>query len=107
MAKYTVTNTTILHNQKTYGVGSTILLTDDEQIAKLADYITPVEESNDASTDATATSTTKATKASKKSDKNTTSASDTNDTTTTEATSTETVASDETKQEDVNATTSV
>ena len=122
MAKFTVTNTNILHNQKTYGAGDTIELTDKNQIAKLDAYITPVSEdtadsgSTEQSTDSTitaeASSTTtttvaKTSKSGKKSDKTNSSA----DTTTTPApdtaASTDAVASDATKQEGTNGTTSI
>lgn len=112
MAKFTVTNTTILHNQKTYGVGDTIELTDEKQIAKLASYIAPVADSTtdtnpseqstvpptNAGTDSTTTTTaTKTSKASKKSDKST-NASDVSDTLTT--------ATDTTPNADTNAASS-
>ena len=133
MTKFTVTNTTILHNQKTYGVGDAIELTDENQIAKLASYITPVadkatavgstEQQTDSATtvgtDSTTTTATKTSKSSKKSDKSASSADATNgtanatDTTTTVATDARTstptdgVTSDATKQEGTNGTTSV
>ena len=106
MAKYIVKNTTILHNQASYGIGETIELTDKIQIAKLEEYITPVVDSEEVAIETT-TTTTKTTKSNKKSDKSTSidAASDTTvDTTNTESTSTEGLASDETKQEETNGT---
>lgn len=134
MAKFTVTNTTILHNQKTYGVGDTLDLTDEKQIAKLASYITPVADSTTdsnpteqsttppttAGADSTKATATKASKASKKSDKSA-NVSDSSDTSTTNDTtppadtnaassnadnvSAEDAASDAAKQETKNAKT--
>lgn len=88
-AKYTVKNTTILHNKTQYIPGAAIELTGDEA-KKLAAYITPVKttakntsESSSASTK-TEKSTTKSTKSSKKN------------------TPTEALTSVATKQEDTN-----
>lgn len=87
---YTVKNTNILHNKKTYGAGSTIELT-DEAAAKIADYIIPIKvkpqstpptSTGDkaATENASITQTTK--KSNKKSDKSA-NASDSSDTLTT------------------------
>lgn len=100
MAKYIVKNTTILHNKKTYGVGEEIELTDKIQIAKLADYLTPVEtipESN--SGDA---STPKTTKSNKKTEKATATTDST--TGTTADASTVEVKTEVTKEEAQNGT---
>jgi len=66
MPKFIVKNTTIMHNKKTYSIGKEIELTDDES-KKLADYVTPVAKTVEASTESTAT--TKPAKTSKKTDK--------------------------------------
>lgn len=98
---YTVKNTNILHNQKTYGAGSTIELT-DEAAAKIADYITPIKAkpqstppapAGDKGTtaDKNATLTTK--KSNKKSDKSA-NASDASDTSTTTIDTTPTADTD-------------
>lgn len=70
---YTVKNATILHNKISYGIDSTINLTDDEA-KKLVDYITPIkvkpQSAPPASTDDTdATANTGATSTNKKSNK--------------------------------------
>lgn len=93
MAKFIVKNTTILHNETSYGVGEEIELTDKIQIAKLADYITPVavtkvtsastadngsKPASKQSADSTAiTTTAKTTKSNKKADITVTSTEDT------------------------------
>ncbi len=100
MAKFTVKNTTILHNQTTYGVGSTIKLTDDEQIAKLAEYITPIEEDFVPSSETDPAP--KTTKSGKKAAKNNSSNTTTEEETNTEPTSSSN--SNETEQEGINGT---
>lgn len=92
---YTVKNTNILHNQKTYGAGSTIELT-DEAAAKIADYITPIESSTqDNSSGTNSTSVKEPVSANKKSSKKTDKSANTPDssdasTTTTDTTPTST-----------------
>lgn len=58
--KYTVKNTTILHNKKPYAPGATINLTDEER-DKLVDYIVPVAIEEEV-TETTTTKTSKTTK---------------------------------------------
>ncbi len=94
MPKFTVKNTTIMHNKKTYSIGKEIELTDDES-KKLADYVTPVAKTVEASTESTAAP--KPAKTSKKADKAVSEAT---------TTSVEEVATDE-KKEDINGTETV
>jgi len=81
---YIVKGANILHNKKTYGIGSTIDLADDEA-KKIADYITPIkakpQSTPPVATDDTGTTTKKS---NKKSDKslNTADSSDSSTTTT-------------------------
>jgi len=127
MPKFIVKNTTIFHDQISYGIGKEIELTDKIQIAKLADYITPVATAKVASAstaenvskpaskqsaDSTATATTKTTKSSKKADTTITPIEDTTcasagDIATTDPTvSTDEVAGEK-KKEDPNGTETV
>jgi len=108
MSKFIVKNTTILHNKKTYGIGDTIEFPDDFNVAKLADYLTPIEivaESNSGETP-----TPKATKSNKKADKAATTTDTTTEATATAAdatASTEEVKPEGTKEEALNGTETV
>ena len=129
MAKFTVKNTTILHNETSYGVGAEIELTAPEAV-KLADYITSIATAkiastpnNDAgsnptiakSTDLTVTTpTTKTAKSNKKMDKPVTTADSPAGSTVDEIATaadatipTDEVTTDSTQQEAQNDTTSV
>ena len=65
MAKYTIKNTTILHNKKAYHIGAEIELTDEER-DKLIDYIVPVKVIQKSTTEV---STPKTSKTAKKTEK--------------------------------------
>ena len=54
--KYTVQNTNLLHDKKTYKIGDVIEL-EENQGEKLADILTPIEEDTDTSTTKTTTKT--------------------------------------------------
>ena len=108
MSKFIVKNTTILHNKKTYGIGDTIEFPDEFNVAKLADYLTPIEiiaESNSGDTP-----TPKTTKSNKKADKTAATTDTTTETTVTTAdatASTEEVKPEGTKEEALNGTETV
>ena len=76
--KYTVKNTTILHNKKSYAPGATINLTDDER-DKLVDYIVPVVAEEKEVTETTTTKTSKTTKKNSEKAVDNSSVTDTND----------------------------
>ena len=94
--KYTVKNTNLLHNGKTYKIGEVIELEEDKG-KKLEDILTPIEEATDTSTKITPKTSTAAktkTTAKAKADAETTATADeVKDETTTETTD-ETVSND-------------
>ena len=59
--KYTVQNTNLLHDKKTYKIGDVIEL-EENQGEKLTDILTPIEEDTDTSTTKTTTKTSTGTK---------------------------------------------
>ena len=103
--KYTVKNTNLLHNGKTYKIGEVIEL-DEDKGKKLEDILTPIEEDTDTSTKTT-TKTPAATKskttAKAKADAETTATADEVKDETTTKTTDETVSAD-TATTDVSAT---
>ncbi len=98
--KYTVKNTNLLHNGKTYKIGDVIEL-DEEKGKKLADILIPIEENADTSTKTnTKTSTAAKTKTSAKAKTEAETTVETDDTNTTQNESTDGTAPEDTTNTD-------
>ena len=102
--KYTVKNTNLLHNGKTYKIGDVIEL-DEEKGKKLVDILIPIEEDADTTAKtATKTSTTTKTKASGKAKAETDNTATAEDTNTTQNESTEETVTDDRANADASTT---